>query len=86
MERFLEKGADINAKTKVFPITPLHLAVAARHEDVVKVLLEHGARTDVPDDAGGGTPLHKAGGEGYLAIVKLLVEHWGRPERHARAG
>ncbi|HST08007.1 MAG TPA: ankyrin repeat domain-containing protein [Gemmatimonadaceae bacterium] len=37
--------------------TPLHQAIAADHENVARLLIERGARTDIKDTLYGGTPL-----------------------------
>ncbi|KAJ9516825.1 hypothetical protein QJQ45_027236 [Haematococcus lacustris] len=54
--------------------TPLHSAVSAGHEPVVKELLKLGA--DVNSlTAGRRTPLHYAASKGWLALITLLLHH-----------
>jgi len=51
VEMLIAHGAEVDAKgTK--NVTPLHLAAAAGHNDVVRSLLKHGASRDIRDDFG----------------------------------
>ena len=52
--------------------TPLHQAAWAGHFDVVKLLVEHGARLDIKDVLWHGTPAGWAGYGGRTAIEKYL--------------
>ena len=52
--------------------TPLHLAVWKGGEDMVRWLVEHGARTDTADTMHGGTALGWARHEGHAAIARYL--------------
>jgi hypothetical protein len=52
--------------------TPLHIAAAHHHLDVVRVLLDHGAKTRLRDGLG-CTPLHIAVRAGARGVVRLLV-------------
>jgi ankyrin repeat protein len=56
--------------------TALGLAVSHRQLGIVKLLLEHGARPDIPSKFGPrkGAPLHMAIAIGALDIMKVLVE------------
>lgn len=60
----LDAGANVNAK-EVRGMTPLMLAVATDHQDqaVIRMLLDHGASTDVKSDAGATAAdwAHRAG-------------------------
>jgi glutaminase len=53
--------------------TPLHLAAAAGHLDIVKYLVEHGANVS-PHDRWGATPLNDAQD---TAIIEYLQAHGG---------
>jgi ankyrin repeat protein len=53
--------------------TPLSLAAARGHEQVVMLLLESGAELD-DEDSEGTTPLSLAIANGHEAVVKLLLE------------
>ena len=56
--------------SKVQGITALHAASHKGHTQVVTVLLEAGARTDVTDDSD-NTPLHYAA-NGYISIMIII--------------
>jgi hypothetical protein len=55
--------------------TPLHLAAAAGHMDIVKYLLENGAEAN-PRDRWGATPLNDAQDP---QIIEYLENHGGEP-------
>ena len=57
--------------------TPLHIAVYKEKEDLVKILLEHGADVNVHDSFG-HTPAHLAAMRGNLRILKLLEKAGAR--------
>jgi len=57
--------------------TALHLAAEANMEDVVRLLLEHGAPVSAVSD-GGWTALHNAAQRGHDDIVGLLLSHKAR--------
>ena len=50
VKKFIEYGADVNESTQ--GLTPLMLAARYNRTDIVKVLLENGARKDIKDDRG----------------------------------
>jgi len=52
--------------------TPLHQAVAGGHEEVVRLLVERGARLDLEDTIFQGTPLDWAEHAGQKQIAKVL--------------
>jgi hypothetical protein len=55
--------------------TPLHQAALAGHEEVVRLLVEHGARLDLKDTIWNGTPAGWARYEGRTAIADYLAQH-----------
>lgn len=54
---------------------PLFAAVDAENVEIVTLLLESGADTEVPAKLGKQTPLHRAASKNNAAIVRLLAEH-----------
>jgi len=53
--------------------TPLYIAAQKGHLDVVKTLIEHGARVDAAT-TDGATPLYIACQNGQIEVVKYLIE------------
>jgi ankyrin repeat protein len=72
VRRLLSVGADIEA-TNRHGATPLHMACWRGHAQVVKVLRDHGADTEVQDYNIRRTPLHFACVRGHLAVVNELL-------------
>ena len=65
---------DINARYHL--LTPLHVASAHGHDDVVHLLLQHNAEVNVRCTSGGRwTPLLSASRFGHANAVQLLLEH-----------
>ena len=74
-EILLQNGADIEAKNNLTLRTPLYVASAMGHLEIVKMLLEKGAKMDVID-ALGFTPIHVASGSGHNLTVEASL-HYG---------
>jgi len=75
VELLLAAGADPNAYNPPgnHPhCTPLHQAVIGKHMDVIRILVEHGARLDVKDTLWHSTPAGWAGHFGHTEIVEYL--------------
>ena len=53
----------------------LHLAVASGVTDIVKILLQHGAKVDCVDPSSRRTSLHNAAASGDWNLVSLLMDH-----------
>lgn len=73
----LERGEDPDRYNPVSThshSTPLHQAAWHGHADAVRVLLAHGARTDLRDTLWNGTALDWARHAGQAAMVALLSE------------
>jgi ankyrin repeat protein len=62
--------------------TALHVAASSRREEMVRVLLEHGADPDIRCEGDAATPLHFAAEHGDLGIIRLLIEHGADPVGH----
>jgi len=78
----LDNGDDINAVKDGYRETPLHLAVGARHTDMIRWLLERGASPHVEDYVG-TTPMALAAARGHTDIMKLLETTAKNPLGHA---
>lgn len=71
--------ADVNAVNEDNGSTPLHQAAYHGAIDVVRFLIEHGARLDVRT-RGNYLPVHNASNQGHEAIVDLLLAQHHAPE------
>ncbi|MHC4752085.1 MAG: ankyrin repeat domain-containing protein [Planctomycetota bacterium] len=71
-ELLLARGADVNLKDKEGR-TPLHLAAESADRDIVKFLLDKGAKVNAKDDESGFTPLHHAARFGKKNVAELLI-------------
>jgi len=77
VKSLVNKGADVNARTRDMGWSPLHLAIGGGHGDVadlVGFLVAHGAEVNAADREG-QTPLHMAAGTGNMRAIELLVAH-----------
>jgi hypothetical protein len=79
VRRYLAAGGDCGA-TFALPgvpgagATPLHLAAAGGHDEVIRILLDHGAPIDAAArDRNQGTPLHWAIAGGKAESVEILL-------------
>lgn len=69
------KGADIDQPlNNGLGIRPIHLAVAANHLDVVRMLIEHNVQINIQQQDG-ITPLHYAAKHGDPEMLILLLEN-----------
>lgn len=84
MVRELENGTPVDCTSYASGKTALHLAAAAGHAAVVKVLLERGASVETKD-AVGETPLHLAVSEGRAACVVELLRNGADAWAHKNA-
>jgi ankyrin repeat protein len=73
VRKLLEMGSDINMRGGALESGPLTLAVSSGHIEVVKYLLEEGAKFDLSEPY--RNPLFSAIYNDRLEIVKLLIEH-----------
>ena len=73
VEYLIKAGAELNSPSKnKMVVTPLQSAVAGRHSDVTRLLIETGASPNVRE-RGGYTPLHTAAHNGDVEIVRSLI-------------
>ncbi|XP_068094527.1 serine/threonine-protein phosphatase 6 regulatory ankyrin repeat subunit B-like [Hyperolius riggenbachi] len=68
--RFNSNGV-ISARNKTSDSTPLHLAAAGGHAEVVRVLLETGASAS-DEDVEGMSPIHLAAKNGHINVLEAL--------------
>ena len=79
-QELLDRGADPSAwASGRVRVQPLHGAVSAGHEAVARLLVEHGADPDQPQD-GGFTPLHAAAQNGLTRLCDFLIAHGADPQ------
>jgi ankyrin repeat protein len=76
--------ANINAPSSAGD-SPLHIALAKGHHDLVRFLLSKGANPNIPAHDG-NTPLHIAATHGYHDIVELLISRGAAVEQHDSHG
>jgi ankyrin repeat protein len=73
VEYLIKAGAELNSVSKnKMAVTPLQSAVAGRHGDVTRLLIETGASPNVRK-RGGYTPLHTAARNGDVEIARSLI-------------
>ena len=70
---FLLRGADVDARSSILGLTPLHIAAENGHTGMSKLLIEKGADVNGKNKHG-KTPLHYAAGNGNAAVAELLIE------------
>ncbi|MEM6446536.1 MAG: ankyrin repeat domain-containing protein, partial [Cyanobacteria bacterium P01_D01_bin.123] len=80
VQTLLHMGADPNTEVTLLAneqkstTTPLHQAIACRHADTAKVLLDAGAHPNQASEINGITPLHTAAANGDTQAIALLLE------------
>jgi ankyrin repeat protein len=79
IKKQLAWGANPNSKTFWYKDTPLIVAAAYGHTEVVKLLLEKGAQVNMGNE-GGETALHYAARHGHTKVMRILLEHGADPK------
>lgn len=73
VKAFLDKGVDVNAKTR-YGATALSYACDKGHVEVVKLLIDRGADLNVKDTFYGEVPIGWALSRDHVEIVRLLLD------------
>ncbi|MBX3279184.1 MAG: ankyrin repeat domain-containing protein [Acidobacteria bacterium] len=73
VKALLDKGADVNAKTR-YGATALSFAADRGSVEVVKLLLERGAEVNVRDTFYSATPLTWAASKNHPEVTRMLLE------------
>jgi ankyrin repeat protein len=73
VKAFLDKGTDVNAKTR-YGATALAYACDKGHIEVVRLLIERGADVNVRDTFYGEVPLGWAISKGHVEIIKHMLD------------
>jgi serine/threonine-protein phosphatase 6 regulatory ankyrin repeat subunit B len=68
-----DEGAKVDSKNAK-KATPLSLAAGKGREDLVGMLLAHGA-DPITDESWSGKPLARAAKEGHLGVVQMLIDN-----------
>lgn len=82
----IHKGAAVNLPSKnKFRVRPIHSAVSAEQEELVRILLQCGADANArqPKEI---TPLHQAAHNGNFGIAKLLLKYGANPDAETEEG
>ncbi|KAK2805526.1 hypothetical protein FQN50_006150 [Emmonsiellopsis sp. PD_5] len=74
----IDKGGSLTVQAVADPPTPLHAAAYYSDEEMINMLLDHGANVD-QKSFGGTTPLFSAVDRGCEKVVKFLLEKGAEP-------
>ena len=92
VRQLISHRTDPNAEFETFDIykgvvksTPLHGASYIGNTQVARILLEHGANPNAPDNSG-ATALHTASFSGKVAVVELLLEYGAHSDVRDKLG
>ncbi|MHC4212186.1 MAG: ankyrin repeat domain-containing protein [Planctomycetota bacterium] len=79
VKRLISKGADVNARSDSWLITPMHVAAGEGHKQICELLISGGAEVNAKsgelEDDEGWTPLHGACSGGHKEVAELLLDH-----------
>ena len=81
----LDKGADINQQDSAGR-TPLYLTSCNDRVEIVKQLLEAGAKVDIADKRSGFRPLHCSAKQGNAGITELLIRYGANVDAQSLQG
>jgi ankyrin repeat protein len=80
VEALLRKDAGLAKRHDSARVTPLSYAAAEGHLHIVRLLLEHGADPNIPEDAApNGRALYEACRANHLDVAQLLLERGANP-------
>jgi len=85
VRELLEKGASVNVQCNA-GWTPLHKACLKGYTDIVRLLCQHGARTDIGSTDEHDTPLHDACSNGHQDVILVLLEYGANPRAQNSQG
>jgi ankyrin repeat protein len=84
IEALLRKDASLARRLDSARGSPLSYAARAGYAHIVRLLLEHGAEPNMPEDsAPSGAALFNACSENHLEVARLLLEHGANPNAGA---
>jgi len=79
VKALIAAGANVNAAAKnPLKVQALHAAVAGRHLEIVKAVLDAGADPNAKQQAG-FRPMHEAGSNANRQLAELLLSHGADP-------
>lgn len=84
LRKMLDGGSDPNL-TNARKETPLGSAILADNPEAARLLLERGAKVDIPERAG-RLPIHLAAAVGSGQIIELLAKHGADPNARLASG
>lgn len=74
VKEMLDIDQDVNAASRVYEVTPLHMAAQIGTVEMARILIRRGAKLDT-QDSGGNTPLHYAALAGRPEMLELLLKN-----------
>jgi ankyrin repeat protein len=80
VQQLLKKDPGLVRRLDSARVSPLSYAARAGYTHIVRLLLEHGADPNIPEDAApDGRPLFEACRANHLEVARLLLEHGANP-------